>query len=190
MARHLLMQVVMLRITTFAIIACATLGIAARSADAGHDVIIYSAPPAAPEYYDDAYYDDAYQQAGYVWVEGRWDYLDQWVWIPGYWTEARADMTYVQGCWESTHDGYRWSDGYWQRAPTRVVVRNTRPYRRPFAPSTYDHSYERPTRHRYDHSDRRDNHRRVKNSGNGRRHDTAHFRDHRGSNSRGRGRGR
>jgi hypothetical protein len=59
-------------------------------------------------------------RAGYVWIEGRWDWDGTaWVWSPGYWVAERTDHVWVQGVWIHVDGGHRWRPGHWQPRPAR-----------------------------------------------------------------------
>ena len=52
--------------------------------------------------------------AQHIWVPGTWVWRDAWVWQPGHW-ELRpyAGARWIDGHWESTPDGWRWTPGRW-----------------------------------------------------------------------------
>lgn len=53
-------------------------------------------------------------RAGYVWVEGRWEWSNgDWQWTSGHWERARTGFEWESGRWEQQGDRYVWVDGRW-----------------------------------------------------------------------------
>ncbi len=56
------------------------------------------------------------QRAGYVWVEGYWNWNGSaFVWIPGHWLLARAGYEYAQPRWQEGPQGWQLQRGGWRR---------------------------------------------------------------------------
>jgi len=51
----------------------------------------------------------------YVWVKGRYEWRDKWIWIPGRWViEPRPHAFWVAGHWEQRPQGFVWIGGHWR----------------------------------------------------------------------------
>lgn len=71
---------------------------------------VASAPPVAMnvEYYDYGH------NPGNVWVNGRYNYVNNnWVWQGGHWQPERQGHYWVQGAWTPQGNQHVWVDGYW-----------------------------------------------------------------------------
>ncbi len=55
-------------------------------------------------------------RAGYVWVQGRWEWRgNQWTWMDGHWQRARGDAyAWRDGYWERRGNRYHWIEGHWE----------------------------------------------------------------------------
>ena len=54
--------------------------------------------------------------AGYVWIDGFWDWRgSRRYWTPGRWARPpRRGAVWVPGQWVREHRGYHWRRGYWR----------------------------------------------------------------------------
>lgn len=53
-------------------------------------------------------------RAGYVWIDGRWDYRGgRYVWLDGRWERERSGYAYTQGYWQRRGRGHVWVEGRW-----------------------------------------------------------------------------
>lgn len=58
-------------------------------------------------------------RAGYVWVEGRWQWSnDNWDWVAGHWERARSGYVWQPGSWQLQGGVYVWIDGQWVAEPS------------------------------------------------------------------------
>ena len=56
-------------------------------------------------------------KAGYVWVNGHWDWkARKWDWTPGHWEREQANKHWREGRWEQRSGHYEWSEGGWDAA--------------------------------------------------------------------------
>jgi hypothetical protein len=92
----------------------ALLGLGCYSRTRAEVGVAYGEPPPPP-----AYYYTPRERAGYVWVDGTWDWrYDRWAWRPGYWITARPGFLWIQGRWS----GRAWHPGYWRPRAVSVGV--------------------------------------------------------------------
>jgi len=55
-------------------------------------------------------------RAGYVWVQGHWEFRNgRWKWSRGYWKAQRTGYVWVAGHWERRGNRHHWIAGHWQR---------------------------------------------------------------------------
>jgi hypothetical protein len=53
--------------------------------------------------------------AGYVWVNGEWEWNSgNYHWHEGSWQRAQEGRSWKSGYWESGSKGYRWHKGRWE----------------------------------------------------------------------------
>jgi len=64
-------------------------------------------------------------RAGHVWISGRYEWQDRWVWSPGHWEKARAGQAWNPGHWEQRGDRWVWVDGGWVRIKAKTRGGNT-----------------------------------------------------------------
>lgn len=51
----------------------------------------------------------------YVLVKGRWEWRDEWIWVPARWTvPPRPYAVWVAGHWEQRTGGFVWIGGHWR----------------------------------------------------------------------------
>ena len=98
------LSIMMKRCSKMALVAVMLLGSAAvATADQpdhrrGGEVHPMHAPPPPKR-------EAAGKRAGYVWVEGRYDFRDgKYVWLPGHWERAQQGKRYRQGRWDKRGD--------------------------------------------------------------------------------------
>jgi hypothetical protein len=52
---------------------------------------------------------------GYVWVDGYWNWRNNWVWVPGSWVRPpRHRAVWVPGYWSQHGRNYRFHQGHWR----------------------------------------------------------------------------
>ena len=49
----------------------------------------------------------------HVWIYGRWEWRNRWVWHRGYWTAGRAGYSWRTGHWEARSGRFFWVEGQW-----------------------------------------------------------------------------
>jgi len=76
------------------------------------DLLLYSAPPPLPQYYQPP----AYQQ-NMIWQPGYWCWSQGgYFWVPGTWVYApQPNLYWTPGYWGYNDRGYRWHPGYWSQ---------------------------------------------------------------------------
>ncbi len=80
-----------------------------------------TAPPPAPRA------ENPQGRAGYVWVAGRWNWVnDNWDWVPGHWERARGGFVWQPGRWELQGGIYVWVEGQWVEDKGGPAVRDRR----------------------------------------------------------------
>jgi hypothetical protein len=72
-------------------------------------------------------------RAGYVWIDGRWDWRGgRYVWLDGRWERERVGYYYTQGRWDRRGRNHVWVEGRWtagnrNNGPVIRDHRNNRP---------------------------------------------------------------
>lgn len=83
-------------------------------------------------------------RGGYVWVPGRWQWVDSaYAWRGGYWERARPDYAYVPGRWVRADGGWRWVEGDWKHArkAQRRYEREQERYERHYDDDRHGHGH-------------------------------------------------
>lgn len=74
-------------------------------------------------------------RAGYIWIDGRWDYRGgRYVWMDGRWERERVGYAWSQGRWERRGRSHVWVEGRWNSGGGRnngPVIRDHRNNRPP-----------------------------------------------------------
>ena len=53
---------------------------------------------------------------GHIWIDGYWNWVGgRHVWVDGHWEAPRAGFHYVPHNWLHERDGWRLSEGHWER---------------------------------------------------------------------------
>jgi hypothetical protein len=73
-------------------------------------LVLNSAPPALPQYYQ-----PAVDQPNQIWQPGYWSWgPGGYFWVPGTWvTPLQPGLLWTPGYWASNGSGYTWTPGYW-----------------------------------------------------------------------------
>lgn len=61
--------------------------------------------------------------ADYVWIPGSYEWrTNRWVWVDGYWTEARPGYRWKPARWVARNGGYARVGGYWVEDGNHVHI--------------------------------------------------------------------